>query len=79
MIAVNEALDSQVEVLAAALRNPNAQLSGLQGALTSLYRELLLQGRASKRERAANGVRAARANHKRGSSLMIIQSCRNES
>ncbi|KAK5931495.1 hypothetical protein CesoFtcFv8_000210 [Champsocephalus esox] len=55
VIAVNEALDSQVEVLEAALRNPNAQLRGLQAALTGLYRELLLQGRASKRERAANG------------------------
>ncbi|KAK5873415.1 hypothetical protein PBY51_018458 [Eleginops maclovinus] len=55
VIAINEALDhGQTEVLAAALRNPNAQLSGLQEALMSIYQELLLHARASKKERAAN-------------------------
>ncbi|KAM8869410.1 ras GTPase-activating-like protein IQGAP3 isoform 1-T1 [Spinachia spinachia] len=55
VIAINEAVEKgQVEVTAAALRNPNALISDLQEVLMSFYQEVLQQARASKKELAAN-------------------------
>lgn len=57
MIAINEALDrGQVEVLAAALRNPNALLSDLQEALMGVYQEVLRRAKRRKEEQPANQV-----------------------
>ncbi|KAM8736062.1 ras GTPase-activating-like protein IQGAP3 [Acanthopagrus schlegelii] len=54
VIAINEAVDKgQVEVTAAALRNPNALLSDLQEELMSVYQELLQQAKRRKEEQAA--------------------------
>ncbi|KAM3614911.1 uncharacterized protein V6R79_020748 [Siganus canaliculatus] len=54
VIAINEAVDrGVVEATAAALRNPNALLCELQGALMRLYQEMLLQAKRSKEEQAA--------------------------
>lgn len=58
MIAINEAVEKgQVEVTAAALRNPNALISDLQEVLMSFYQEVLHQARARKKEQAVNLVR----------------------
>ncbi|TMS01631.1 Ras GTPase-activating-like protein IQGAP1 [Larimichthys crocea] len=55
VIAINEALDrGQVEVLAAALRNPNALLSDLQEALMGVYQEVLRRAKRRKEEQPAN-------------------------
>ncbi|XP_045901398.1 ras GTPase-activating-like protein IQGAP3 isoform X2 [Micropterus dolomieu] len=55
VIAINEAVDrGQVEVTAAALRNPNALLSDLQEALMSVYQEMLHQAKRRKEEQAAS-------------------------
>ncbi|KAF7648200.1 hypothetical protein LDENG_00160500 [Lucifuga dentata] len=54
VIAINEAVDQgQVEVTAAALRNPNAVLRDLQEALMSIYQEMLQQAKRRKAELAA--------------------------
>ncbi|XP_077431059.1 ras GTPase-activating-like protein IQGAP3 isoform X2 [Vanacampus margaritifer] len=54
VIAINEAVDTRdVGATAAALRNPNAQLAGLQEALMSIYQEMLLQAKRGKARRAA--------------------------
>uniref|UniRef100_G3NFH8 IQ motif containing GTPase activating protein 3 n=1 Tax=Gasterosteus aculeatus TaxID=69293 RepID=G3NFH8_GASAC len=55
VIAINEAVEKgQVEVTAAALRNPNALISDLQEVLMSFYQEVLHQARARKKEQAVN-------------------------
>ncbi|XP_026172581.1 ras GTPase-activating-like protein IQGAP3 [Mastacembelus armatus] len=54
VIAINEAVDrGEVEVTAAALRNPNAMLRDLQEALVGIYQEMLRQAKRRKAERAA--------------------------
>ncbi|GLD68712.1 ras GTPase-activating-like protein IQGAP3 [Lates japonicus] len=54
VIAINEAVDQgDAGVTAAALRNPNAMLTHLQEALTSVYQEMLCQAKRRKAERAA--------------------------
>uniref|UniRef100_A0A7N8YBW8 IQ motif containing GTPase activating protein 3 n=1 Tax=Mastacembelus armatus TaxID=205130 RepID=A0A7N8YBW8_9TELE len=58
VIAINEAVDrGEVEVTAAALRNPNAMLRDLQEALVGIYQEMLRQAKRRKAERAAGRVR----------------------
>lgn len=58
MVAINEAVDrGDVDVTAAALRNPAALLTDLQEALMSIYQEMLQQARRRKAEQAAGRVR----------------------
>lgn len=58
MIAINEAVDrGDVAVTAESLWNPNAMLRDLQGALVSVYQEILQQARRRKAEQAAGRVR----------------------
>ena len=50
VIAINEAVErGDVKVTAAALSNPNAMLTNLQGALMAVYQEMLHQARAHKK------------------------------
>ncbi|XP_059195853.1 ras GTPase-activating-like protein IQGAP3 [Centropristis striata] len=54
VIAINEAVDrGQLEVTAAALRNPNALLTDLQEALMNVYQEVLQHARRSKQQEAS--------------------------
>lgn len=70
MIAINEAVDrGQVEVTAAALRNPNALLSNLQEALMSVYQEMLHQAKRRKEEQAASKVSLTSDWSKRSASI----------
>ncbi|XP_077382458.1 ras GTPase-activating-like protein IQGAP3 [Festucalex cinctus] len=56
VIAINEAVDRRdVGATAEALRNPNAQLDGLQEELMSVYQATLLQAKRRKAQRAAGG------------------------
>ncbi|KAG7276552.1 hypothetical protein CRUP_019602 [Coryphaenoides rupestris] len=56
VLAINEAVvRGDVATTAMALRNPNAMLERLQGALMAVYQEMLQQARAAKTRRAASG------------------------
>lgn len=59
VIAINEALDrDDVKATAAALRNRNAALSDLQGALEGVYHGVLLDEKRRKGRSAAARVRS---------------------
>uniref|UniRef100_A0A8C5CYB5 IQ motif containing GTPase activating protein 3 n=1 Tax=Gadus morhua TaxID=8049 RepID=A0A8C5CYB5_GADMO len=57
VLAINEAVvQGDVGATALALRNPNAMLERLQGALMAVYQEMLQQARNAKTHSAATGV-----------------------
>ncbi|KAK0155559.1 Ras GTPase-activating-like protein IQGAP1 [Merluccius polli] len=60
VLAINEAVvRGDVGATAQALRNPNAMLEHLQGALVAVYQEMLQQARTAKAHRAAAGCSRA--------------------
>uniref|UniRef100_A0A8C5FRP0 IQ motif containing GTPase activating protein 3 n=1 Tax=Gadus morhua TaxID=8049 RepID=A0A8C5FRP0_GADMO len=60
VLAINEAVvQGDVGATALALRNPNAMLERLQGALMAVYQEMLQQARNAKTHSAATGVGVA--------------------
>ena len=60
VLAINEAVvQGDVGTTALALRNPNAMLERLQGALMAVYQEMLQQARTAKTHSAATGVGGA--------------------
>ena len=60
VLAINEAVvQGEVGATALALRNPNAMLERLQGALMAVYQEMLQQARNAKTHSAATGVGVA--------------------
>ncbi|CAL8336810.1 unnamed protein product [Gadus morhua 'NCC'] len=60
VLAINEAVvQGEVGATALALRNPNAMLERLQGALMAVYQEMLQQARNAKTHSAATGCSRA--------------------
>ncbi|CAL8248362.1 unnamed protein product [Lota lota] len=60
VLAINEAVvQGDVGATALALRNPNAMLERLQGALMAVYQEMLQQARTAKTHSAATGCSRA--------------------